>query len=56
MNHNQVKTYRYRVGKNKFLVIKIFQAANASADSGNALASNAVNVQILKKAKRGHSK
>lgn len=52
MIHTRVKSYKYRVGKNHYLVIKIFQSAHARADSGNVLASNAVNVKIMKKANR----
>lgn len=53
MVHNHVKTYKYRVGNNRYLVIKIIQKAHASVNSGNALASNAVNVKIFKPSKRG---
>ncbi|MCR8634630.1 hypothetical protein [Paenibacillus radicis (ex Xue et al. 2023)] len=49
MTRNHVKAYRYRVGKNQFLVINIYQSATASAVQGNVIASNAVNVQISKK-------
>ncbi|MGO4108358.1 hypothetical protein [Paenibacillus sp. YAF4_2] len=48
MNHQNVKTYRYRVGPNNYIVINIYQSASASAEAGNVLASNAVNVQIMK--------
>lgn len=48
MQRNHVKTYRYRVGKNHFIVINITQRATAEAAQGNVLASNAVNVQISK--------
>jgi hypothetical protein len=46
-----VKSYRHRIGKNQYLVIHIYQLANAHADAGNALASNALNVKILKESK-----
>lgn len=49
MVRSKIQTLRYRVGKNKFLVINIFQSAAASAQQGNVLASNAVNVLINKK-------
>ncbi|MBW7459331.1 hypothetical protein ACFOLF_02840 [Paenibacillus sepulcri] len=49
MIRSRVKTYRYRTGKNQYIVINIFQTASAESTIGNALASNAVNVQILKK-------
>ncbi|MEK3724274.1 hypothetical protein [Paenibacillus sp. FSL H8-0034] len=52
MNRSEVKSYRYRVGKNHFLVIHIHQTATASSVQGNVLASNAVNVHISKKQKR----
>ncbi|GLX68840.1 hypothetical protein [Paenibacillus glycanilyticus] len=48
MIHQNVKTYRYRVGRNQYIVINIYQNASASAEAGNVLASNAVNVQIQK--------
>lgn len=50
--HNRVKTYRYRYGKNRYIVIRIFQSAHARARSGNVLASNAVNVKIFESPKR----
>ncbi|WAH37811.1 hypothetical protein [Alicyclobacillus dauci] len=52
MTRTRVKTYQYKVGKNKYLVIKIYQTSTAKAKRGNVLASNAVNVQIFKKQKR----
>ncbi|MDF2720990.1 MAG: hypothetical protein K0Q59_665 [Paenibacillus sp.] len=52
MNRNRVKTYRYRIGKKHVLVIKIVQTANAKADSGNVIASNAINMQIAKQLKK----
>lgn len=52
MQRNEVKTYKYRVGKNSYVIINIYQSAAAHALQGNALASNAVNVQVLKKSKR----
>ncbi|WP_435166321.1 hypothetical protein [Paenibacillus glycanilyticus] len=48
MIHQNVKSYRYRVGRNNYIVINIYQTAKASAEAGNVLASNAVNVQIMK--------
>ncbi|MDQ0493354.1 MULTISPECIES: hypothetical protein [Paenibacillus] len=53
MIKNKVKTYRHRIGKNKYLVVKVFQAAAAKARSGNALATNALNIKISKR-KRKH--
>ena len=53
MVRSSIKTFKYRVGKNKYLVINIFQASEASAQHGNVLASNAATVQIFKKTKRG---
>lgn len=50
MFRNQVKTYTHRIGKNQYVVIQIFQNAAAHAETGNALASNAVNVKIFKAA------
>ncbi|MFK7695648.1 hypothetical protein [Paenibacillus sp. HJGM_3] len=52
MNRTHFKTFRFRIGKNKFLVIKIQQSATAKTESGNALASNALNVKILKEVLR----
>lgn len=49
---NRVRTYKYRIGKNNFIIIKIYQSAVAKARMGNALASNAVNVKIFEKPKR----
>ncbi|UFJ39200.1 hypothetical protein LOK74_14095 [Brevibacillus humidisoli] len=49
MQRNLVKTKKYRVGKNTFIVIKIFQRAKAKTDEGNALATNQANVKIFKK-------
>ncbi|CAM3100364.1 hypothetical protein PALU110988_01395 [Paenibacillus lupini] len=48
LNHQNVKTYRYRIGANNYIVINIYQSASATAEAGNVLASNAVNVQIMK--------
>ncbi|MOA69465.1 hypothetical protein D3C78_1976700 [compost metagenome] len=53
MNRSNVKSYRYRVGKNQYIVIQIHQTAKGYAESGNVLASNAVNVQIIKEKKKG---
>lgn len=52
MVHTKTKSYTYKVGNNKFLVIQIFQSAVAKTHSGNALASNAVNVKVFKKGKK----
>ncbi|MDD9267453.1 hypothetical protein ACFPES_10505 [Paenibacillus sp. GCM10023248] len=52
MLQSKVKTYRYRIGQKQFIVIKIYQTARASAKMGNALASNALNIQIFKKQKK----
>ncbi|WP_179283103.1 MULTISPECIES: hypothetical protein [Paenibacillus] len=52
MHRSNVKSYRYRVGKNQFIVIKVRQVAKGYAVTGNVLASNAVNVSIKKH--RGH--
>ena len=49
MIRSHIKSYRYKVGKNSYLVIQIFQTATASSNYGNALASNALNVKIFKK-------
>ncbi|MCC3379181.1 hypothetical protein ACFQY3_16960 [Paenibacillus farraposensis] len=51
MIKTRVKTFKHRVGKNKFLVVKIFQAANARTRNGNALATNALNIKISKRKK-----
>lgn len=53
MVKTRVKTTRVRIGKNKFLVIQIFQTAVARTELGNALASNAINVKIAKNKKTG---
>ncbi|MDQ8736373.1 hypothetical protein [Paenibacillus sp. LHD-38] len=52
MVRSSVKTVKYRVGKNNYLIINIYQTAEASAQQGNVLASNAATVQIFKKPKR----
>jgi len=49
VNHTRVKSYRYRVGRNHYLVIRIFQKADAHSVHGNALASNALNIKISKR-------
>ncbi|GKS14147.1 hypothetical protein YDYSY3_51470 [Paenibacillus chitinolyticus] len=46
MVHTKTNSYTYKVGKNTFLVIQIFQSAIAKTHAGNALASNAVNVKL----------
>ncbi|WP_175598087.1 MULTISPECIES: hypothetical protein [Paenibacillus] len=52
MVRSSVKTLKYRVGKNNYLVINIYQTSEASAQQGNVLASNAATVQIFKKTKK----
>ncbi|SDX22469.1 hypothetical protein SAMN05444487_11258 [Marininema mesophilum] len=52
MNRARIKTYRHRIGKNLYLIIKINQSATAKAEQGNVLASNALNVQIFKNKKK----
>ncbi|WP_168735969.1 hypothetical protein [Cohnella fermenti] len=52
MNRTRVKTFRHQVGKNRYIVIHIYQSASASSDSGNALASNALNIKIERTASR----
>ncbi|TCM93294.1 hypothetical protein EV294_107246 [Paenibacillus sp. BK033] len=56
MIHQNVKSYRYRVGRNNYIVINIYQTAKASAEAGNVLASNAVNVQIMKQLAKQNKK
>ncbi|PYI56241.1 hypothetical protein [Paenibacillus flagellatus] len=48
MNKTLVKTYRHRVGKNQYVIIHIYQVATAEATQGNAVANNALSVQIVK--------
>lgn len=48
----RIRTFRRRIGRNRYLIIKIYQTAEARAASGNALASNALNIQIKKSGKR----
>jgi hypothetical protein len=52
MLHTKVKSYKYKVGRNHYIVLKIFQSSAAKADHGNVLASNAVNVKIFKNEKK----
>ena len=52
VNHTRIKSYRYRIGKNQYIVIQIYQRADAHSVQGNALASNALNIQISKQSKR----
>ncbi|AHD04942.1 hypothetical protein ABNB59_10965 [Paenibacillus larvae] len=52
MTRTNVKTFKHRIGKNRFIVIQIFQSANAKTIHGNALASNALNVKVFSKRKR----
>ncbi|MFC5447890.1 hypothetical protein [Paenibacillus aestuarii] len=56
MVRSRVKTYRYRMGKNNFIVIKIYQSAKAAAEQGNVLASNALNIQIIKNAAKNRKR
>ncbi|MET3209601.1 UNVERIFIED_CONTAM: hypothetical protein ABIC26_002548 [Paenibacillus sp. PvR008] len=56
MIKNRVKTYKHRIGKNKFLVVKVFQAAAAETRSGNALATNALNIKISKRNRKKHKR
>jgi hypothetical protein len=49
MNRTQVKTYKHRIGKKTYIIVKIFQTATAKANQGNVLASNALTVKIFKK-------
>ncbi|WP_029192755.1 hypothetical protein [Paenibacillus harenae] len=56
MVRSNVKTYKYKVGKNNFIVINIFQTSQASAEQGNVLASNAATVQIVKQSKSKKSR
>ncbi|WP_164553379.1 hypothetical protein [Brevibacillus marinus] len=52
MERNLVKTKKYRIGKNTYIVIKIFQKATAKTDEGNAIATNQANVKIYKKKRK----
>ncbi|NIK79635.1 hypothetical protein FHS15_004796 [Paenibacillus castaneae] len=52
MIRSKIQTLRYRVGKNSYLIILIHQSAAASAQQGNVLASNAVNILMHKKSAR----
>ncbi|CCC85633.1 hypothetical protein PPM_2696 [Paenibacillus polymyxa M1] len=54
MIRNRVKTYKHRIGKNRYLVVKVFQAAAAKTGSGNALATNALNIKITKRKHKHH--
>jgi hypothetical protein len=54
MIRNRVKTYKHRIGKNRYLVVKVFQAAAAKTGSGNALATNALNIKISKRKHKRH--
>lgn len=49
MNSNKVTTRVYKVGRNKFIVIKIYQRAKAISPNGNAIATNQANVKILRR-------
>lgn len=56
MKRTYIKSYRYKIGKNHYIVLQIHQMAAATADSGNVLASNAVNVKIFKGGSKPHAK
>ncbi|WP_440116420.1 hypothetical protein [Paenibacillus sp. QZ-Y1] len=56
MTRSNVKSYGYRVGKNQYIVIQIRQTAKGHADIGNVLASNAVNIQVMKQKGRRSSR
>ncbi|TYP78081.1 hypothetical protein [Paenibacillus methanolicus] len=56
MIKSRISTHRFRVGKNSYVVINIHQTTAARTEIGNALASNAVNVQIMKQAKGRRAK
>ncbi|MDF2923374.1 MAG: hypothetical protein K0R57_2288 [Paenibacillaceae bacterium] len=49
MLRSRIKSYRYKVGKNHYIVVQIHQSAIAKTHNGNALASNAANVKIFRK-------
>lgn len=51
MTRSHAKVYRFQLGKKHVLVVKIVQSATAHTTRGNALASNAAAVQIVKKRK-----
>lgn len=48
MTRTKYKTYKKKIGKNHYLIIKIVQIASGKANVGNVLASNAANIQIYK--------
>jgi hypothetical protein len=52
MIRSKVKTYTQRIGKNRFLIVKVFQAAAAKTGNGNALATNALNIKISKRKRK----
>ncbi|EHS57308.1 hypothetical protein P4H71_12890 [Paenibacillus kribbensis] len=52
MIRSKVKTYKQRIGKNQYLIVKVFQATAAKAKSGNALATNALNIKISKRKRK----
>lgn len=52
MKRNLVTTKKYKIGKNTFIVIKIFQKSTAHSDEGNVIATNQANVKIYKKKKK----
>lgn len=52
MRRNLVTTKKYKIGKNTYIVIKIYQKSSAHSDHGNVIATNQANVKIIKKKKR----
>ncbi|WP_409344340.1 hypothetical protein [Paenibacillus sp. MBLB4367] len=52
MIRTHVQTYKHRVGKHTYLIVKIYQTATAKAKQGNVLASNAASVRIYKHRRR----
>jgi hypothetical protein len=49
LNSNKVTTRVYKVGRNNFIVIKIYQKAKAISPNGNAIAANQANVKISRR-------
>ncbi len=52
MDQNLVRTYKYKVGKKTYIIIKITQLAGSIAPEGNAIASNQLHVKIFTRKKR----
>jgi len=44
------------MGKKTIIVINIYQSAKATAEQGNVLASNALNIQIFKRSRKNKKK